>query len=46
MTRFTLTIAALFLSLAACTGCGDDSSNKDGSASVSDGGNNDGDSQD
>jgi hypothetical protein len=44
MTRFTF-IAALFLSLAACTGCGDDASNKDGSATAQDAGY-DGDTQD
>jgi len=31
MTRFTI-IAAFFLSLAACTGCGDDASSSDASA--------------
>jgi len=45
MARFTFVIA-LFFGIAACNGCGDDASNNDGSASVSDGGNNDGDSQD
>jgi hypothetical protein len=44
MTRFTLTLA-LFFGLTACTGCGDDSSNKDGSAVAQDAGY-DGDSQD
>jgi len=33
MNRFTF-IAALFLGLAACTGCGDDASSNDGSAQV------------
>lgn len=37
MTRFTF-IAALFFSLAACNGCGDDSTNKDGSAQAVDAG--------
>ena len=37
MTRFTLTIA-LFFGLAACNGCGDDASNKDGSAQAQDAG--------
>lgn len=37
MTRFTF-IAALFLSLAACQGCGDSSLNSDGSAEVVDAG--------
>jgi hypothetical protein len=46
MTRFTF-IAALFLSLAACHGCGDASSDTDGSASISDSGaNNDAGSND
>lgn len=43
MNRFTLTIA-LFLGLAACTGCGDDASSNDASAQVDAG--YDGDSQD
>jgi hypothetical protein len=45
MTRFTFVIA-LCLGLTACTGCGNDSSNKDGSAAAQDAGNNDADSQD
>ena len=43
MTRFIF-IAALFLGVAACSGCGDDASNNDASAQVDDG--YDGDTQD